>query len=400
MSLSPKDSVNNADGFSTRAVHGGERRPRPGNAITNPVFQTATFTFENTAELYAFFRGETEREAEYGRYGNPTQAVAERKLAALEGAEAGLLFSSGMSAITITILAMLKSGDHIVFTDDCYRRTRQFARVVLAKFGITHVMVEPSAEAIEAAIRPNTKLIITESPTNPYLNVVDLEKVAAVAKKHKIKTLIDATFATPLNQRPLEFGIDLVTHSTTKYLNGHNDVLGGVLLGKEGLISAIKDYLSMMGAVPDPHACYLLLRGLKTFALRVDKQNQNGQAVAQYLEKHSKIKRVYYPGLASHPTHRIAAAQMTGFGGVVSFEVDSDLDGTSRFIDATRLPHIAPSLGGVETLIEQPALMSFFELSTEQRLELGIKNNLVRMALGVEDSQDIIADLDQALGKI
>ena len=387
-------------GESTRAVHGGEPRPKGYFSITAPIVHSSTYTFPKTQDLVDFMEGRVERGEEYGRYGNPTQQAVESRLAALEGAEAALLFSSGMAAVTSTLLAMLRKDAHVVFTSDCYRKTRQFADTVLKKFGVLCDLVPPSVQAIEAALKPSTALIFTESPTNPYMSVIDLERLVSLARDRKIKTVIDSTFATPLNQRPLEFGVDLVIHSATKYLGGHNDLLAGCILGRKGLVSAIKDYQGMLGAVPDPTGCYLLGRGLKTFALRVARQNANGQAIAEFLERHPKVKRVHYPGLPSHPDHAVARRQMKGFGGVVSFEIDGTLQDCSRFVDAMTIPQIAPSLGGVESLIEQPALMSFYELTPEERGRIGIKENLVRFAVGIEDTEDLVADLAQALDKL
>jgi len=388
---------NPREGFSTRSVHGGERRPKASFSITTPLIQSSTYTFPKTQDLVDFMEGRVERGEEYGRYGNPTRQEVESRLAALEGAEAGLLFSSGMAAVTTVLLAMLRSESHVVFTNDCYRKTRQFAQTVLKKFGIGFDLVDPNVAAIEAALKPNTTLIFTESPTNPYMSVIDLEKLVTLARARNLKTVIDSTFATPFNQRPLEFGVDLVIHSATKYLGGHNDLLAGVVLGRKGLVSAIKDYQGMLGAVSGPQGCYLLGRGLKTFALRMERQNASGQAIAEFLEKHPKVKRVHYPGLASHPDHAVAKRQMRGFGGVVSFELAGTLEDCSRFVDAMTIPQIAPSLGGVESLIEQPALMSFYELTPEERARIGIKENLVRFAIGIEDTEDLIRDLRQAL---
>jgi len=392
-------------GPSTDSVHAGTTRPNAYHSLTVPIVQTATYTFENTADLCAFqdarMWGGARDRTEYGRYGNPTVAACEAKLAALDHGDDAILFSSGMAAVTTVLLAMLPAGAHIVIGDDCYRRTRQFCLTFLKRFGITTTVVRMGDfAALEAALQPNTRLIISESPTNPYLRVVDLVRLVEIAKRHGIKTLIDSTFATPVNQCPLDFGIDLVLHSATKYLSGHNDLLAGVVVGKAGLIDSLRQALGVLGAVADPHAAALLLRGLKTLALRVERQNANGQCVAEFLESHPNVKRVWYPGLASHPDSDIAHAQMLGFGGVVSFEIDGSLDDTSRFIDALEIPIIAASLGGVESLIEQPALMSYYELSTEERLAVGIKDNLVRFALGVEDADDLIGDLTQALEEI
>src|SRR4029453_16342017 len=341
--------------------------------------------------------GRIERE-EYGRYGNPTQRVAERKLASLEGAEDGLLFSSGMAAITTTLFAMLSKGAHVVVTDDAYRRTRQFLLHVLSRYGV-EVSVVPAGDydRLQEAVRPTTRVIFSESPTNPYNRILDLERVADIGRRHRVKTMIDSAFATPINQRPLEFGIDLVIHSATKYLGGHNDLLAGAVLGSASLIGGIRDLQGITGAVPDPFSAYLLIRGIKTLALRVARQNDNAVRLAAFLAAHPKVACVHHPSLPSHPEHAIASRQMDGFGGVVSFELRGDLAAGSRLVDACRLPRIAPSLGGVESLIEQPALMSFYELSSDERLQVGIKDSLIRYSVGIEDADDLIADLRQGL---
>ncbi|NTW04462.1 MAG: aminotransferase class I/II-fold pyridoxal phosphate-dependent enzyme [Oscillochloris sp.] len=400
----PSERISPNRGPSTAAVHAGEPRRRAHDAITTPIVQTATYTFEDAAALIEFHEGRVERE-EYGRYGNPTVRAAEAKLAALEapdGQAAALLWASGMSAITSTILAMIPAGGHIVLTDDCYRRTRQFVRTMLARFSVEHSVV-PAGDyaALAHAVRPGqTRLIISESPTNPYLRVADLRQVAEIARNHRVKTLIDATFATPYNLRPLEYGIDLVIHSCTKYLGGHNDLLAGVVIGGPGIISALREAQGMLGGISDPHSAYLLIRGMKTFALRMERHNSNGLAVARFLEAHPRVARVHYPGLPSHADHAVAVAQMKGFGGVVSFEIDGDMATTSRFIDTLRIPYIGPSLGGVESLVEQPAMMSFYEMTSEERLAVGIRDNLVRLSCGIEDIDDLIADLAQALEQL
>jgi cystathionine gamma-synthase len=385
------------EGFSTKAVHAGEAREKAGNAVTTPIFQTATYTFRDSHELIEYMEGHVERE-EYGRYGNPTQRVVERKLAALDGGEAALLFSTGMCAITTTLLAMLGRGSHLVLTEEGYRRTRQFCRTLLQRLGIDYTFVEAgNYEALEAAIRPTTRLIFSESPTNPHLRVMDLDRLVDIGRKHSVKIAIDSTFATPYNQRPLDFGIDLVFHSATKYLGGHNDLMAGVVVGSRGLVSAIRDMQAMLGGITDPHTSYLLVRGMKTLGIRMRQQNENGMAVARFLEGHPRVRRVYYPGLSSHPDYKVACEQMQGFGGVVSFEIDGDMQTTSAFIDRLHIPYIAPSLGGVETLIEQPALMSYYEMTPDDRAAIGIVDELVRLSLGVEDADDLIADLNQAL---
>lgn len=389
------------------------RNSQPHHALVTPLVQTATYTFTDTADLCAFMEAkmwgtdpDMAERGEYGRYGNPTVRSVEKRLAALENGDDALLFPTGMAAVTNVLLSMLSAGSHVIFTDDCYRKTRQFCQTFLQRLGIESTQVPMGDfEALEDAIRPNTRIIISESPTNPYLRVVDLHRLVEIARRHRIKTIIDATFATPVNQRPLDYGVDLVIHSATKYLSGHNDIMAGAVIGEAGLIHALRQSQGVLGGVLDPHAAYLLERGLKTLALRVEQQNRSAMTVAQYLDQHPKIRRVWYPGLSHHPDNEIARDQMKGFGGVVSFEIEpleaeEPLATTSRFIDAMTIPYIAPSLGGVESLIEQPALMSYYEFSTEERLEIGITDNLVRFAIGIEDTADILADLDQALAQV
>jgi cystathionine gamma-synthase len=391
-------------GMNTLSVHGGDNRARAHQSIPMPIIQTATYAFADTNDLTTFMQAKSwgdgiEGREEYGRYGNPTVGAVEGKVAALEGAGDAVLFSSGMAAITSLLLASLPTGAHLVMTGDCYRRTRQFCLTFLKRLGIETTIVETGDyEALEAAIIPKqTRFIMSESPTNPYLRCVDLERIADIAKRHRVQTIIDSTFGTPINQHPLTFGIDYVTHSATKYLGGHHDLLAGVVAGRKDRIAALRDARGVLGGIVDPQNAYLLERGLKTLGLRVRQQNDTAQRVAEFLEAHPVVERVWYPGLPSHPDHDIACKQMSAFGGVVSFEVRGGLHETSRFIDALHLPYIAPSLGGVDSLIEQPALMSFFEKTTEERLAVGIKDNLVRFAIGVEDANDLIADLAQAL---
>ncbi len=393
--------------FSTQAVHAGEDKRKPYGSLTTPVVQTSTYTFEDTAEILSFMQqkearkagAEVELRGEYGRYGNPTQRVAERKLAALEGGDDALLFATGMSAITTTMLALLSSGDHLVMAFDCYRRTREFATRFLQRWGIAASLISfDRPGALAEAIRPNTRLIFCETPTNPYLRVMDLRQMVTVARARGIPTMIDSTFATPVNLRPLEHGVDLVMHSASKYLAGHNDLLAGAVIGPRGLLDHVELARGVLGGVGGPNDAYLLLRGLKTLDLRVRRQNESALRIAQYLEKHPAVKRVYYPGLPSHPDHEVARRQMSGYGGVVSFEVDGGREQTSRFMDRLRLPYIGPTLGGVESIAQQQAL--FVSLDPEERRATGISDSLVRYAVGIEDAQDILADLEQALGEI
>ncbi|HEB89120.1 MAG TPA: aminotransferase class I/II-fold pyridoxal phosphate-dependent enzyme [Deltaproteobacteria bacterium] len=387
-------------GSATSSVHAGELRQQEANAITTPIYQTSTFWFRNSREVTDFQEGKSSRE-EYGRYGNPTWRSVERKLTALEHGEETVLFASGMCAATTTFMALLPTGSHLIVTSDCYRRTRQFINQFLSRMGVDVTVIEPSnLEAFERAIRPNTELFFTESPTNPYLRVVDVQAFAEVAHAKDVRIAIDSTFATPVNHRALDDGADLVLHSATKYLGGHNDLLAGTVTGPKTLIEPIRKALGVLGGIIDAHAAWLLLRGIKTLDIRMERHNSNGLALATHLEAHPKIRRVWYPGLASHPDHAIASRMMKGCGGVVTFEIETDLEGAMRFIDATTIPYQAPSLGGVESLIELPVTMSFWDVPKEKRLELGITDSLVRFACGIENTDDIIRDVDQALEKV
>ncbi|MCK6579582.1 MAG: PLP-dependent aspartate aminotransferase family protein [Anaerolineae bacterium] len=392
-----------ARGDSTRAVHGAGAAQNPYGSITTPIIQSATFTFASTADLIAYLKRKAAGGAvdyeEYARFGSPTVDAVEKKLAALEGGGDALLYPSGMAALTSVLLTVLRPETHLIITDDCYRHTLEFCLNFLKKYQIeTTVVPFNDMAALEAAVIPKkTRLVISESPTNPYLRVTDLDALVRTAKKHRLLTLIDSTFATPINQRPLAFGIDFVVHSATKYLAGHNDLLAGVVIGRKDRIAALRDSRLLLGGIVDPQPAYLLERGMKTVALRVAQHNASAQRIAEHLEGHPAVERVWYPGLPSHPDHAIAAAQMRGYGGVVTFEVRGDLEATAGFIDRLKLPRLAASLGGVESLIQQPTIMSHFDKSPEERAALGIKDNLVRFSVGIEDADDLIADLDAAL---
>ena len=384
-------------GFSTKSVHSGEVRFNEYGSITTPIVQSSTFIFKNTDEIRQLAEGVVGR-YEYGRYGHPTQVAAEGKLAALEDAEDAVLFSSGMSAITTTLFAVLHAGQHIIITDDAYKRTLDFCKTCLDRFDIECTVVKMcDYDAIEKAIKPNTRLFFSESPTNPYLNIMDLDRLIGIFKGRGILVISDSTFATPYNQKPLDFGVDIVIHSATKYLGGHNDLLAGVILGKKELIEPIREYLKITGGVIDPNTAYLLIRGLKTFELRMQRHNESGRRVAEYLESNPKIKRVYYPGLPSHPHYDVAKKQMKGFGGVVTFEVKDDTEYALKFLSGLKIINIGPSLGGVESLITHPATVSYYKVPREERISLGITDGLIRLAVGVENVEDIIADIDQAL---
>lgn len=387
-----------AMGASTIAVHAGEARRKALDAVTDAIVCSSTYTFDDTQSVIDFIEQKQPRE-EYGRYGNPNERVVEAKLAALEGAEEALVFSSGMAAIVGVLMAKLNAGDEIVFFDQCYHRSREFCFKHLARFGVvTHQVKTGDFAAMERAITPKTKMLVSESPTNPHLTCIDLEQFVALGKAHEVETLIDATLATPLNLRPIEYGIDYVLHSATKYLGGHNDLLAGVIAGSKEKLETVRGLRGIMGGINSPHNLYLLQRGLKTFQLRMQRHNENGQAVAEFLENHPRIERVYYPGLASHPSHEIARRTMRGYGGLVTFLVkDADWRETADIIDRVKIPRIGPSLGGVESLIEQPMVMSYFNQTPADRERFGISDNMIRLACGIEDPQDLVADLKQAL---
>ena len=385
-------------GFSTQGVHAGERRQKAEGAISTPIYTASTFTFESTASLMRFVEGDEERE-EYGRYGTPNEKSVEGKLAALEGAEEAIVYSSGMAAIVGVFMSRLNQGDEIIFFDQCYHRSREFCAKHLSRFGVVTRQVKTGDfSAMEQAISAKTKMLVSESPTNPHLTAVDLEQFANLGKKHQIETLIDATLATPYNLRPIEYGVDLVLHSATKYLGGHNDLLAGVICGSKEGLEPIRSLRGILGSVNSAHNMYLLERGLKTFELRMQRHNENGQKIAEFLDAHPRVETVYYPGIKSHPSHEIASRQMKGFGGLITFTVKgADWRETSRIVDAAKIPRIAPSLGGVESLIEQPLVMSYYHCTPEERKAFGIADNMIRMACGIEDSDDLIRDLEQAL---
>jgi cystathionine gamma-synthase len=390
-------------GPSTIAVHAGEAREKPGFAITDPIFAASTYTFASTRAIIDFLEEEQPRE-EYGRYGNPGEKVVERKLAELDRGEDAVLFATGMAALVGVLMPHVSAGDEIVFFDECYHRSREFCRRHLTRFGVGFREVATcDYDAMEAAITPRTRFLVSESPTNPHLSIIDAERFADIGRRHGVLTLIDATLCTPHNLRPLEAGVDLVLHSATKYLGGHNDLLAGAVIGSRDHLEPVRRLRGIMGSVNSPHNAYLLERGLKTLALRMDRHNANGLAVARFLETHPRIERVLYPGLASHPYHDLASRTMRGGGGLVTFFLrgtdggPADWRTTAEVIDRVRIPRIGPSLGGVESLIEQPLVMSYWNYAPEERRAFGIPDNMIRLACGIEDADDLVADLAQAL---
>jgi cystathionine beta-lyase/cystathionine gamma-synthase len=392
--------VSKGKSFSTKAVHAGEKRDPSTGAVVTPIYETSVFAFSSTKELIDVMSEKAEGYI-YTRYGNPTVRTVERKMAELEGAEDVAVFSSGMAAIATTIFTLVSAGDHVVSTRDLYGGTLAFFKDVLPKFGVEVSLVEATDfDEIKVAIRESTKVIYAEMPTNPTLKLVDVPKVAKLGEKKGITVVVDSTFASPYNLKPIQFGVDVVVHSATKYLGGHNDVTAGVVCGSESFVQKLKEMRKHLGGTLDPFAAWLLLRGLKTLGLRMERHNSNGMRVAKYLEKHPKVRRVYYPGLPSHPQRSIAKRQMKGFGGVVSFEIDGDFETTMKFVDNLKLCFLAASLGGAETLATQPVTCSHYFVGVEDRKKAGITDQLVRLALGIEDPGDIIADLEQAFNKI
>ncbi|GKU97231.1 hypothetical protein SLEP1_g10400 [Rubroshorea leprosula] len=385
------------------AIHAGERLGRGivTDAITTPVVNTTAYFFKKTAELIDF-KEKRHASFEYGRYGNPTTVVAEEKISALEGAESTVIMASGMCASTVMLMALVPAGSHMVTTTDCYRKTRIFIETMLPKMGISVTVIDPAdMKGLESALdQNNVSLFFTESPTNPFLRCVDIELVSKLCHRKGALVCIDGTFATPLNQKALALGADLVLHSATKFIGGHNDVLAGCVSGSLELVTQIRNLHHVLGGTLNPNAAYLIIRGMKTLHLRVQQQNSTALRMAKILEAHPKVQRVYYPGLPSHPEHHIAKQQMTGFGGVVSFEIDGDLMTTIKFVDALKIPYIAPSFGGCESIVDQPAIMSYWDLSQSERMKYGIKDNLVRFSFGVEDFEDLKADVFQALETI
>ncbi|MDH7508308.1 MAG: PLP-dependent aspartate aminotransferase family protein [Methanomassiliicoccales archaeon] len=384
-------------GLSTVAVHAGERTNEIHGAVTTPIFQSSTFYFPTDDDKT--WEGQVpDGSYIYTRYGNPTIRAAEDKIAALEGAEKGLAFSSGMAAITTTLMTFLRKGDHVVSIRDIYGGTFSFMKNELPKMGISVRFVDSSnpAEILEA-IHEAPKIVYIESPTNPMLRIVDIPKIADAAHKTGAIVIADNTFATPVNQNPISMGVDIVVHSCTKYLNGHSDLIAGAVVGRKSHIDEIAKKRIVLGGVLDPFGAFLLLRGLKTLVVRMKKHNENGYAIAQYLEAHKKVERVYYPGLESHPQHALAKSLMRGFSGMVSFEVAGGRKGAEAVLKSLRLIKRATSLGGVESLASMPVNTSHAALSRAEREQLGIKDSLVRLSIGIEDAEDLMVDLDQAL---
>jgi cystathionine gamma-lyase/cystathionine beta-lyase/cystathionine gamma-lyase/homocysteine desulfhydrase len=378
-------------GFATTAIHAGNDPDDATGAITVPIYQTSTYAQEGLGRNKGY---------EYARTSNPTRLALERNLAALEGAKYGYAFASGMAAIDAT-LRLIKSGEHVIVSDNTYGGTFRLFSRVLSNYGIQFAFVDTSdVTNVESAIKDNTRMVFVETPTNPVMIVTDLQAVSEVAHRAGARVVCDNTFMSPYLQRPLEFGVDIVVHSTTKFLNGHSDGIGGaVLLNDDQDAEWIKFVQNSAGAILSPFDSWLVLRGTKTLALRMEQHDRSGRAVAAFLEEHPKVQKIYYPGSLSHKHHQLAKRQQRGFGSMVSFEVGS-LDRARTVLESVKLCTLAESLGGVETLICHPATMTHASVAPEVRERLGITDGLVRISVGIEDTDDIIADIDQALGKL
>jgi len=375
--------------FETIAIHAGERPDRAFGAVSVPIYQTSTFVFEDVGKTKGY---------DYSRTANPTRKVLEDTIAQLEGGKAGFAFATGMAAET-TVVHLLKAGDHVISGDDVYGGTYRLFQNVMSDLGLEFTFLRTNdRKAIERAIKPNTRMIWIETPSNPLLNITDLEMVVDVAREHNILTAIDNTFATPYFLKPIEYGVDLVVHSTTKYLNGHCDVVGGaVVTTTDELTERVQFLLNAMGTCASPFDCWLVLRGIQTLPLRMKKHEENAMAVASYLQSHKAVSRVFYPGIESHPGHDIAKRQMKGFGGVVSFELKGGLKAVNKFLRRLEVFSLAESLGGVASLAEHPATMSHASMHPDYRAKISISDILIRLSVGLENIDDLIDDLGQAL---
>jgi methionine-gamma-lyase len=384
-------------GAQTQAIHAGEGvRHGVGGPVSAPICRTSTFTFSSTAEMKRWAEGKSKAYI-YSRYGNPSLAIVEGKIAAMEGAEAAVVTASGMAAISHALLSALKAGDEVISTAQVYGGTYRLMRDVFPNMGITVHQAGTDLAGIEALVTPRTRVLYVETPTNPTVRLVDLHKAIAFAKKHKLVSIIDNTFATPVLQQPLALGFDMVVHSATKAMAGHSDVIAGVAAGSKEWMYRVQQMVIYLGGSMDPEAAFLLNRGIKTLALRVKRQGENAIAVAKFLEKHPKVARVHYPGLASHPDHKLAKRQMRGFGSMLAFDLKGGLPAARKFCDGVQLFMLAASLGGVESLVVLPAYTSHYNMSLEELKKAHVMPGTVRVSIGIEDAEDLIEDLRQAL---
>jgi len=381
---------------ATLAIHGGEPRHGLNGPVTEPIVRSANFTFADTAEMKRWAEGKSKAYL-YTRYGNPTLAVAEAKIAELENGEAALVTASGSAAISSALLSLLQTGDELIATRQLYGGSYRLMRDILPRMGVRVHHVAANLDGVDRLVNAKTRAFYVETPTNPTLGLVDLRKAVALARKHKLISLIDNTFATPILQKPLNLGFDLVLHSATKYLAGHSDIVCGAVAGSLERVRKVREMMISLGGSMDPDPAYLLIRGLKTLEIRVQRQCQSAMAVARFLEKHPKVERVHYPGLPSHPDHRLAKLQMTGFGGMLAFDMKGGLPAARRFCDRSKLFLLAASLGGVESLIVLPIYTSHHRMNKMELAAAGVKPGTIRMSVGLEDPGDLIADLKQAL---
>lgn len=398
--MKKKYKSKDAYAFPTLVVCAGEEDRFPYGAVTKPIFQTSTFAFENTAELIKFQKGDPNKYL-YTRYGNPTLKTVEEKMAILEGGEAGLVVSSGMAAVSTIVLTLVSSGEEIISTEPVYGGTYHLFKHAFSNLNIKVHFINP--EEIGKAkdlLNPKTRLFFCETPTNPNLKVADIVKFVGIAQKKKIPVVVDNTFATPYNQKPLALGADFVVHSATKYLGGHSDLVAGVIVGKKKIIDQARETMKVFGGCIDPLGAFLLLRGLKTLAIRVERHNHNAEKIALFLSKHKKVKRVFYPGLPNHSQHALAKRQMQGFGGMVCFEVRGGLKSATKVMDSLKLFINATSLGGVESLASIPVLTSHYGFGQQELEKADVTPGMIRLSCGIEDADDLVEDLRQALDKV
>jgi len=381
---------------ATRAIHSGEEKHGIGAPVTTPIVRTSTFTFSSTAEMKRWAEGRSKAYI-YTRYGNPTLTVAEEKIAALEGAGAAVVTASGMAAISSALLSVLKSGDELIASLQLYGGSYRLLRDILPRLGIRVRHVENNLAGIENLLNKNTRVLYTESPTNPTLRLVDLRKAAAFARKHRLVSIVDNTFATPVLQKPLALGFDMTVHSATKFLGGHSDLIAGAVTGSKKHMAAVRQMVIYLGGSMDPEVGFLLIRGIKTLELRVERQCKNALAVAKFLANHPKVARVHYPGLKSHPDHALAKRQMSGFGSMLAFDMKGGVAAARRVCDRVRVFLLAASLGGVESLVVLPIYTSHYNMSAKELAGAGVSPGTIRVSVGLEDSRDLIDDLRQAL---
>jgi methionine-gamma-lyase len=383
-------------GDATLAIHAGEEKFRVGAPVGTAISRTANFTFASTEEMKRWAEGKSGAYI-YTRYGNPTLATAEAKIAALEGAEAAVVTASGSAAISAALLSQLRAGDELIATRQLYGGSYRLLRDIFPKYGIVVRHVEADLAGIEQLVNPRTKALYIETPTNPTLRLVDLGKAVAFAKEWGLLSMVDNTFASPVLQKPLEIGFNLVVHSASKYLAGHSDVIAGAAAGSAALIGQVRDNVIQLGGSMDPEAAFLLIRGIKTLEVRIERQCKNAMAVAKFLAKHPKVARVHYPGLPSHPDHNLAKRQMRGFGAMMAFDLKGGLPAARRFCDRVRVFLLAASLGGVESLVILPIYTSHYKMSAAELKGAGVEPGTVRVSVGLEDPQDLVEDLRQAL---